>query len=101
MNLAPGGKNVLLKELEIEVEMFERVVLDRFADVAQRLEFGKPLDRHTSALGEPASHHPQRPLQSRVGEPGARVRLEGAAGGEHILTAERRSAELRRAARRG
>ena len=85
MDLSAGSYNVFLEELELEVEMLKRMVFDGFADVAQRLEFGEPLDREPPALGKPASHQAQRPLQYRVAEAGAGVGLEGAAGREHVL----------------
>src|SRR6516162_11877843 len=96
MNLAARGEDVGLEELEIEVEMLEGVVLDQFADAAQRLELGEPLDGEPAALGKPALHQRQCPLQDRVGKAGAGVRLERTAGREHVFTAEGRSAGLPR-----
>jgi hypothetical protein len=44
---------VLFKELEVEIEVLERMVLDRFGDIAQRLEFREPLDGQPTALRKP------------------------------------------------
>ncbi len=64
--------------------MGERVLLDRAADVAQRLEFGQPRNRISAAQRKPAlHHHRQRALEIFVGEAGAGVRLEIATGREH------------------
>src|SRR5271156_4839993 len=41
--------DVLIVEFEIEIEMGERVILDRAALLAQLLEFGQPLDRLPAA----------------------------------------------------
>ena len=84
MHLAAGRDDVLFVKLEVEVEMGERVLLDRAADLAQRLEFGKPRDDLAAARRKPAPRHDrERLLQILVGEPGAGVRGEAAAGGVH------------------
>src|SRR6266446_857853 len=83
MDPAARGEDIRFVELEIEVEMLEGVILDRLADVAQRLELGEPCDGEAAALGKTGAHQRQRTLQIVVREAGAGVRLEGATGSEH------------------
>src|SRR2546423_9081854 len=63
--------------------MLEGVVLDCLADSAQGLEVGEAFDGEAAALGKAGAHQPQRLLVIVVGEAGAGVRLEVAAGCEH------------------
>ena len=84
MHLATRGNDVFFVELEVEIEMGESVLLDRAPRVAQRLEFRERGHGLAAARRKPAlGHHRQRPLQVPVGEAGAGIRLEIAAGGEH------------------
>src|SRR6266446_25582 len=83
MDPAARGEDIRFVELEIEVEMLEGVILDRLADVAQRLELGEPCDGEAAALGKTGAHQRKRTLQIVVREAGAGVRLEGATGSEH------------------
>ena len=59
----PDADDLLLVELEVEVEMRERVVLDRPALVAQRLELGQPLDRLRALRGKAGAGEAERALQ--------------------------------------
>ena len=76
--------DLLLVSFEVKVEMGERMLLDRAADIAQRVEFGQP--RHDLAAARrkaPLRHDFERLLQVLVGKPGAGIRREIAAGGVH------------------
>ena len=85
MHLAAIGDDILLETLEIEIEMRERMVLDRDAFVAQRLEFRQPRDRLGALFRKTGAHHGHRALQIGVAERAMRIRLEGVAGRLHQL----------------
>ena len=78
-------RHALLVGFEIEVEMIERVVLERARLLAQRLEFGKRLGRLRALVDEVVTDVVQRPLKLRIGERVAGVFLEAVGGDLHQL----------------
>src|SRR5260370_11964742 len=83
MHLSARGHHLACVELEIEMEMLQRVVLDRPTGFAQSLELGEPLDREAASQRKPGPREAERALQVFVGEAGTGICHEGAAGREH------------------
>ncbi len=83
VHLAASRGDLFLVAFEVMIEMCQRVVLDRLAGVAQRLEFRQALDRLLAAQRKPGARHAERGLQVRVGEADARVGGEVVAGWVH------------------
>ena len=75
VDFAAARANLALVGLEIEVEMGERVILDRAGAVAQRLELGQPGGRGRPPTDEIARER-HRALQSGVGQRVMRVLFE-------------------------
>ena len=82
VDFAAARADLPLVGLEIEVEMGERVILDRAGAVAQRLELGQPRDRGRAPADEIARER-ERALQARVGQRLVRVLLELGRGRDH------------------
>src|SRR4029078_8097127 len=81
--LAAGVHNLGLVGLEIEVEMFERMILDGARAVAQSLEFGQSVDRFPAPVDAVAPDVAERLLQLRIGERVSGIPLEGGRGDVH------------------
>ena len=99
MDVAAGGGDARLVGLEIEVEMRERVVLDRLAGLPQRLEFRQVRHRLGALVDEMAAHIGERALQLRIGKRVPGVRLEVLRGDVHPVPPglTRRNPPVRRA----
>ena len=76
VHLAAALAHLALVGLEIEVEMGERVILDRARAVAQRLEFGQPRDRGRAPADEIAREGRVRPAGARRSAPRATFSLK-------------------------
>src|SRR5215470_11040738 len=83
MNLTARGFYFTFVILQIEVEMLDRMVLDRSADFTKSLELGQALDREAPAQRKASARKSQCPLQILVGKRAAGASLKVAAGGEH------------------
>src|SRR5215469_872585 len=84
VHLSAVGDHFLLEGFEIEIEMRQRVLLDRHRLLAQLLPFGQLRHRVRAALGESAAQIDHRALQIGIAERMVRVGLEGAAGCLHV-----------------
>ena len=80
MQLPAGCLQLRLVRLEVEIEVGQRVVLDVPADIAQLLEFRQPRHRRRPPADERRPGIGQRLLQSRIGDGGGGVLLEGGTG---------------------
>ena len=58
MHMTAGLRDLRLELLEVEVEVIERMILDRLAGVAQRLEALQALDRQLALDGKPQLKRP-------------------------------------------
>src|SRR5262245_28877949 len=83
MDMAAARPDLGLVALEIEIEMGERVVLDRPRLIAERLELRQPVARHETFVDEAARHVLERPLQLRIMERPRGILLEFAAARLH------------------
>ncbi len=83
MDMGAVGDRLPFEFLEIEIEMGERVFLDRLGLLAQRLEFGQPVIGLAALDGETHAGLVERLLQDRVAQRGARIGLELGTGGLH------------------
>ena len=68
MHMTAGLRDLRLELLEVEVEVIERMILDRLAGVAQRLEALQALDRQLALDRETQIEAAQRRLQVGVVE---------------------------------
>ena len=83
VHMAAGGDDLLFIGLQIEVEMFERMVLDVPRPVAQGVELGQGVNRFLALVDEANPHIAEGLLQLSIGKRAASIFLEGGGGDIH------------------
>ncbi len=83
MDVAAQRRHLALELLEVEIEVFKRMILDVAGTIAQGLEFRQALGGFAAALGETHFQLGQRILQVGIGQGDPDIVLEVVGGGLH------------------